>query len=126
VLKDISILVVEDEPLTALNIAMEVTGARGNVVGPASSVSADIELIDENEVDGVVLDVHLTDGDVAPVAAQLSTLGVPFLFHRGLGLNSRAQGANPNADVYLKPAAPCSLVKALASLVRKGNVAQRD
>lgn len=49
---------------------MEVTGARGNVVGPANSVSAAIELIEENEVDGAVLDVHLTDGDVAPVAAQ--------------------------------------------------------
>jgi DNA-binding response OmpR family regulator len=74
VLKDISILVVEDEPLTALNIAMEVEGARGTVIGPASSVSVAIDLIHKNDVDGAVLDVHLTDGDVTPVASELSTL----------------------------------------------------
>ena len=36
-LKDISILVIEDEPLTALSIAMEVVGARGTVIGPAAA-----------------------------------------------------------------------------------------
>ena len=43
---------------------MEVEGARGTVIGPASSVSAAIDLIHKNDVDGAVLDVHLTDGDV--------------------------------------------------------------
>jgi CheY-like chemotaxis protein len=68
VLENTSILVVEDEPLTALYVAGEVEGARGTVVGPASSVSQAIELINKSEVDGAVLDVHLTDGNVAPVA----------------------------------------------------------
>jgi hypothetical protein len=44
------------------------------------------ELINKKEVDGAVLDVHLTDGDVDPVASQLSILRAPFLFHCGLGL----------------------------------------
>lgn len=117
-LKNISILVVEDEPFTALAIAREVEGARGIVVGPASTVSRAIELINKSDIDGAVLDVHLTDGDVAPVATQLSTLGVPFLFHCGAGLPPELKAQYPNAGVYLKPTAPCSLVKALASLVR--------
>jgi DNA-binding response OmpR family regulator len=79
VLENISILVVEDEPFTTLDIAREVEGARGIVVGPAGTVSQAIELIYKSDIDGAVLDVHLTDGDVAPVATQLSTLGVPFL-----------------------------------------------
>jgi CheY-like chemotaxis protein len=118
VLENISILVVEDEPFTALDIAMEVEGACGTVVGPASSVSQALELINKSEVNGAVLDVHLTDGDVAPVATQLSILGVPFLFHCGAGLTPELKAQYPNADVYLKPTAPYSLVKALASLVR--------
>jgi DNA-binding response OmpR family regulator len=118
VLKDISILVVEDEPLTALNIAMEVEVARGIVIGPTGSVSVAIDLIHKNDVDGAVLDVHLTDGDVTPVASQLSTLRVPFLFHCGLGLTPELKARYPNADVYLKPTAPYYLVKAIASLIR--------
>jgi CheY-like chemotaxis protein len=118
VLENISILMVEDEPFTALEIAREVEGARGTVVGPASSVFQAIELINKSDVDGAVLDVHLTDGDVAPVATQLSTLGVPFLFHCGAGLTPELRAQYPNADVYLKPTAPYSLVKVLASLVR--------
>ena len=54
-LENISILVVEDEPFIALYIASEVEGARGTVVGPASSVSQAIELINKSEVDGAVL-----------------------------------------------------------------------
>lgn len=76
-LTDISILVVEDEPFVALDIAMEIEDAGGKVIGPAPSVAAAIELLKKEEVHGAILDVHLLDGDVDPVASQLSWLGVP-------------------------------------------------
>jgi hypothetical protein len=58
VLNDISILVVEDEPFVALDIAMEIEDAGGNVIGPAPSVAAAIELLKKEEVHGAILDVQ--------------------------------------------------------------------
>ena len=92
VLNDISILVVEDEPFVALDIAMEIEGAGGNVLGPAPSVAAAIELLKKEEVHAAILDVHLPDGDVGPVVTQLSRLCVPFLFHCGGWSNPRPRG----------------------------------
>jgi CheY-like chemotaxis protein len=118
VLNDISILVVEDEPFVALEIAMEIEDAGGSVIGPAPSVAAAIELLKKEEVHGAILDVHLADGDVGPVVTQLSRLGVPFRSHCGGGLTPALEAAYPNVEVYRKPTRSTSLIKALASLVQ--------
>jgi CheY-like chemotaxis protein len=115
VLNNISILVVEDEPFVALDIAMEIEDAGGNVIGPAPSVAAAIELLKKEEVHGAILDVHLPDGDVGPVVTQLSRLYVPFLFHCGGGLTPALEAEYPNVEIYLKPTPAFCLVKALAS-----------
>jgi DNA-binding response OmpR family regulator len=117
-LHDISVLVVEDEPFTALAIGMEVEEANGHVIGPAASVAEATKLIKNEEVHGAILDLHLIDGDVAPIATRLFELGVPFLFHCGVGLTPALKAQHPNVAVYLKPTAPSRLVKAIAALVR--------
>jgi hypothetical protein len=96
-----------------LDIAINVDEANGNVIGPAASVAEATELIKKEKVHGVILDMHLTDGDVAPVARQLSILDVPFLFHCGVGLTPDLKAQYPNVDVYLKQTAPSCLVKRL-------------
>lgn len=117
-LQDICVLIVEDEPFIALDLAMEVETANGTVIGPAGSVGEAFELLKTARVQGAILDVHLGDGDVAPIAAHLFGCGVPFLFHCGFGLTPALKAQYPNASVYLKPTAPSNLVKALASLMR--------
>ncbi len=50
------------------------------VVGPAPSVEAALALLEEQEVDGAVLDVTLQGQPVTPVAKRLAELQLPFIF----------------------------------------------
>ena len=56
--------------------------AGGEVVGPVSSVEAGLMLLRRREqIHAAILDVGLTDRDVAPIAAVLLDRGVAVVFH---------------------------------------------
>jgi PAS domain S-box-containing protein len=77
------ILLVEDETLVALmmNDLLEEIGHI--VVGPYSSANDAMSAIEENDIDGAILDVNLVGGAVYPLANQLVANGVPFVFVTG-------------------------------------------
>ncbi len=62
----LSVLVVEDEQIIALDLAAAVEEAGCNVVGPVGMVREALALIDDN-VGAAILDITLRDGDVVPV-----------------------------------------------------------
>jgi len=81
--KPLKILIVEDNALVAETIA-EVLVDRGyEVVGPAQSLSAGIELAQDAEIDGALLDVDLAGRPCFPIAEILRGRNVPFLFVTG-------------------------------------------
>ena len=73
------ILVVEDEPLIAMELAQTIEDM-GGVVASARSRQEALKLAEASAFDGAILDVRLPDGTGFDVAAYLSTIGVPFLF----------------------------------------------
>lgn len=79
------ILIVEDEYLIAMDLALGLGDLGADIVGPAGSVAEALELIDSvgTELDGAVLDVNLRDERVYPVAEALLALGVRFIFASG-------------------------------------------
>ncbi|RWX79343.1 response regulator [Neorhizobium lilium] len=77
------ILVVEDEYFLADEVRRRLTELGATVIGPAANVGDAIELLDTNDIDAAILDVHLGDEFVFPVAERLEEMNVPFVFATG-------------------------------------------
>ena len=116
------VLVVEDEPFTALNLALAVEDAGGVVVGPAGSVSEALALLQSTPVAAAILDVNLPDGDIAPVLEILIGLGKPLIVQSGVAPPEGFATRAPGLVVRIKPCVAETLVEQLAALI----VAQRQ
>jgi len=77
------ILIVEDNVLVAETIAEALTDSGYEVVGPAPTLNAGLELAAENDLDGALLDVDLAGRYCFPIAMMLAERNVPFLFLTG-------------------------------------------
>jgi ActR/RegA family two-component response regulator len=77
------ILVVEDEYFLADDVQRKLLEIGAFVVGPSSNVEDALSLINEYRVDAAILDVHLGDELVFPVAEELERRDIPFVFATG-------------------------------------------
>jgi DNA-binding response OmpR family regulator len=116
-LNQVSVLIVEDEPFIALDLATAVEEARGKVIGPAGSVREALMLIDQHLVQSAILDVNLSDRDVTPIADLLIEGGVPVIFYSGLALPVALRERYPSASAYKKPTPPVQLLNKLVALM---------
>jgi PAS domain S-box-containing protein len=115
-------LVVEDEPLVALDIAADLENAGAEVVASTGSAKQALEIIESRELDAALLDGNLNGRPVGEIAAALTRSNVPFLFVTGYGRESLPQPFR-NASVLSKPFSPQQLIEAVARLVkRRGDV----
>ncbi|MFZ2994682.1 response regulator [Sphingobium sp.] len=79
------ILLIEDEPLIAFELAAILEDAGVTLVGPAPTVASALEMIAAMDVDGALLDGNLQGDTVDPVAVALTRRSIPFLFVTGYG-----------------------------------------
>ena len=86
------ILVVEDEPLVALQLQADLESAGLHVVGPIGNLAQGIAAATSEEFDAALVDVSLGQDTSAPIADQLLLRRIPFAFATGY------------ADVSLLPA----------------------
>jgi CheY-like chemotaxis protein len=109
------LLVVEDEYLVADDFALRLEDAGAIVVGPAASVQDALELVKTEgaTLDAAVLDVNLAGELVYPVADELASRGVPFVFATGYDA-SAITSAYADAPHCEKPLDPALLVRALS------------
>lgn len=111
------ILVAEDEAIIALDVAMAIRDAGGEVAGPAASVKQALAIIDTMPVAGAILDVNLSDGDISPVAEILLAAGIPIIIQTGVGLPADLIARFPDLAVQIKPCSSENLVAQLALLI---------
>ena len=111
------ILVAEDEPFIALDVALAVEDAGGTVAGPAASIREALALIDSLPIVAAILDVNLADGDISPVAERLIIAGIPIILQSGIGLPPKMAARFPDLPVYIKPCAAEVLVAQLEVLI---------
>ena len=118
VLGDCEILVVEDEPLIAYEIALTLEEAGARVIGPVGSLEKALETIGRTSPHAAVLDVRLGRDDVGPAAAVLAARGIPFVFHTGHA-DAGLLADWPGRPIIRKPAPPgMILVEVLKLLAR--------
>jgi DNA-binding response OmpR family regulator len=108
-----SILVVEDEPLIALEMTA-VFEAAGAKVFPARTLTEAVGLIGQAGVSAAVLDHGLGNDNVSTLCGYLRDKSIPFMFYTG---HVHVQGSYPKTVVVQKPASGDALVTAIAGLV---------
>ena len=111
------VLVAEDQPLIALDVALAIEDADGLVAGPAASVRECLALIASQPIVAAILDVNLTDGDISPVAEALILAGVPIIVQTGIGLPAGLAARFPDLVVQIKPCIAATLVVQLEALI---------
>lgn len=74
------VLVVEDNPLLALDLDDALRESGVEVVGPALDFDTGMALLREDALDGAVLDIDIGGRPVWPIARGLREEGVPFVF----------------------------------------------
>jgi DNA-binding response OmpR family regulator len=85
------ILIVEDDYLTAEGLAHAVVEHGFTVVGPVATADSAARLIDEEMLDGALLDVGLRAGSAVEVARSLREHGVPFVVVSGYSVDELPQ-----------------------------------
>ena len=108
------VLVVEDDPIIALDFEDTILALGARTVRVAGSVTAALRLIDERPPDFALLDVGLVREMSFAVAERLEALKIPFAFVTGYGPNGAFPAAFAQRPRLLKP---CS-TEALEELMR--------
>ena len=86
------VLVVEDEPLHAMNIEDMLTELGHFVAATATRIDKALSLAEGSEFDLAVLDINLAGSNTFQVAGILRKRGIPFIFMSGYGTDGLVDG----------------------------------
>lgn len=111
------VLIAEDEPFIALDLALAIEDVGGTVVGPAATVEEALALIDGQTVVAAILDVNLGAHDISPVAEILLTLNIPVILQTGVEAPPELAARFPDLIVHIKPCVAANLVAQLVTLI---------
>ena len=111
-----TILIVEDEPLIALDLHAALRAAGAGLIA-ATSRSEALTLIRRNDVAAAIVDVALAGEDCRAVCQALFHRSIPFLFYTG-HLDAPVLREWPEAPVLEKPKRHDEVVAAIVRLCK--------
>src|SRR3954447_24899913 len=103
-----TILVVEDEPLIALELRSLLEDAGAHVFA-ATQLAYALRLADHPDLSAAVLDYRLGQEDVEPLCRRLAQRGIPFIFYSG---HADVLKLWPEATLVSKPSTENAILKA--------------
>ena len=109
-----SILVVEDEPIIAMDIVQGLEAA-GASVSEARTLSVALSKVECLELSAAVLDHALNDGDASQICGRLEKRNIPFVIYSGYDY---VEGPCSEGEHVRKPVRPEVLVDAVVGLLR--------
>jgi PAS domain S-box-containing protein len=112
------VLIVEDEPLVAMEIALQLEDEAMVPLGPATSCRQALALIQSERPDLVLLDGNLNGERVDAVANELAASGTPFAFVSGYGSDLFPEGHN-HRPALGKPFTSAALMKVVEALAQE-------
>ena len=110
------ILIAEDEPLVALDLALTVEAA-GAAAIMVHTLEDAIAVARRESLSAAIVDIKLKDEVASPLCALLQCLDVPFVVYSGLDLAEFKY----KHWVIPKPAEPRAIIERLRRLVRKSS-----
>jgi CheY-like chemotaxis protein len=113
------LLVVEDEPLIALDLVDTLEKAGAEVAPPVGTERAALRLIEQDQFDAALLDANLHGRSVNEIAAALTRHNIPFIFVTGYGQEGLPE-AFRRVPILAKPVSEQQLLDAVKKLVPQG------
>ena len=110
------VLVVEDEPVVAMDVMAILQEAGCTVIGPAGTVTEARRLIETADFDAALLDANLSGEPVDELAAALTARNTPFAFVTGYGKEGLPE-AFRRAPLLPKPFSPQQLIETVRALI---------
>lgn len=110
------ILVVEDEPLIALEVCSVLGTAGYQVAGPVATLEDAMRLLLRTQIDAALLDANLGGNPVDELAAALTRQAIPFTFVSGYGREGLPR-AFAEAPMLGKPFGSKPLIHAIARML---------
>lgn len=110
------VIIIEDEPLVAMDLGSCLSSAGCEVVGTAGTVRAAKTLCAEAACDAALIDVNLAGQPVDELAATLTKRNIPFAFVTGYGREALPTGFR-DALVVGKPFDETALITTVELLV---------
>jgi CheY-like chemotaxis protein len=107
------VLIVEDDPIIALDFEDTILGFGVKTVRTAPSVARALALIDQQPPEFVLLDVGLIREKSFAVAERLEALKIPFAFVTGYGADVRLPAAFMGKPRLPKPYSTAALLALL-------------
>jgi CheY-like chemotaxis protein len=111
-----SILIVEDEPLIALDVHSALSAAGASIIAASAAAEA-IRLIGYAEVSAAIVDVQLGRENAAGVCEVLTQRQIPFAFYTGRAEQTLLLAEWPDIQVLRKPGTAEGIVTLIASLL---------
>jgi DNA-binding response OmpR family regulator len=121
----LSVAVLEDEALIALDIEETLRDAGFNVAAVMSSSAEAFKWLEANSPDVAVLDIDLRDGDCVAIAELLCDRNIPFVVHSGS--KSDSDNHDPifqKGRWVTKPSLDGELTNAVAACVSDRSIAR--
>lgn len=106
------ILIVEDDPFIAMDLAEQLEEQGFKIIGPHPNVSAAMNAIEIVGCDIAVLDVNLGSETSEPIAEKLKAIGIPFVVVSGYKSGQRSE-VYADAPAFNKPVSMDSLLNTL-------------
>ena len=107
------VLIVEDDPIIALDFEDTILGLGVKAVRTAASVAKALDLIADRAPDFALLDVGLVREKSFAIAERLDALKIPFVFVTGYGADARLPVAFVDKPRLPKPYSTAALEAAL-------------
>jgi DNA-binding response OmpR family regulator len=114
-LKGKRILVVEDDPVIAVDYHFQMKDAGATAQGFKATNEAALDYLETHEVDAAIVDFALCDGNSEQVMGWLQTHGIPFIVVSGCTFHMRDEASS--APVLSKPVAPGEVCRALSEVL---------
>lgn len=112
------ILLVEDDPYVALDLASTIEGLEGSVVGPTRNAEEAMKLLASERIGAAIVDWRLLDGNVSRVIDLLSAGQIPFVIHSTAHPPAGDQLPS-EVPVIIKPVLPRTVIARLVVEIRK-------
>jgi DNA-binding response OmpR family regulator len=109
-----SILVVEDEPIIAMDVVQGLEAA-GAAVSKARTLGEALSKVECPELSAAVLDHALNDGDASQICDRLDKRNIPFVIYSGYDY---VEGPCSEGEHVRKPVRPEVLVAAVVDVLR--------
>jgi DNA-binding response OmpR family regulator len=118
-LSGVRVLVVEDDPLMAMDLEATLAEAGAVVVGLCRTLDEAMARADADDFAVVVLDFGLGSDMASPVARRLANRGIPFVLYTGKSRREPGLIEWRDYSIVEKPASPRALVSAVRAVLSR-------